>query len=124
MSRPLHDGTLEDVVAAATDRADTRTPARKTYPSSVENRRLQQARADAFLDGKARKVWSFWGVKVAWDGGSGDSPLVGTKDPKSFNVPGSAPLMGWDVISTAADGSKKICVYGSQGAEYIGTAHG
>jgi hypothetical protein len=78
----------------------------------------------AFLDAKARKVWSFWGFKVSWDGGSGDSPLQGDKDPKSFNVPGSAPLMGWDVLETRSDGSKRICVFGNQGAEYTGVAHG
>jgi hypothetical protein len=78
-----------------------------------------------YLDTVARRVWSCWGFKISWDGGSGDSPLQGDKDPKSFGVPGTAPLVGWEVVSTGNEGqTKRICAYGVQGAEYVGTAHG
>ena len=61
-----------------------------------------------YLDTAARKVWSCWGFKISWDGGSGDSPLV-----------------GWDTLSVGNEGqTRRVCVYGAQGAEYTGTAHG
>jgi hypothetical protein len=78
-----------------------------------------------YLDPVARRVWSCWGFKISWDGGTGDSPLQGTKDPKSFGVPGTAPLVSWDTLSVANEGqTRRICVYGVQGAQYLGTAHG
>jgi len=79
----------------------------------------------AYLDTTARCVWSFYGLRIRWDGGSGgDSPLVGEHDPRSFGVPGTAPLLGWAELSRNADGSeRRICAYGVQGAQYTGTAH-
>lgn len=87
----------------------------------------------AWLDPTARKVWSCWALKIAWDGGTGDSPLQGTTDPKSFNIPGSAPLVNWKELEYNDDGSlfdtqggtrRRVCAYGLNGAEYNGTAHG
>jgi hypothetical protein len=77
-----------------------------------------------FLDPVARKVWSHWGFRIAWDGGGGgDATLHGDSAPRYMNVPGGDnPLVGWAVLDD--DGvSKKVCAYGLNGAEYTGRAH-
>jgi hypothetical protein len=77
-----------------------------------------------FLDPVARKVWSHWGFKINWDGG-GDDRLHGNAAPFFIAVPGTAPLVGWDILERIdGDRGARICVYGINGAEYNGTAHG
>jgi hypothetical protein len=79
----------------------------------------------AFLDATARKVWSHWGLRIAWDGGDGDSTLHGDGAPHWIGIPGTAPLIGWEVLEVQDGGRRKrICAYGINGAEYVGTAHG
>jgi N-acetylmuramoyl-L-alanine amidase len=77
----------------------------------------------AFIDTAARKVWSYWGFKITWDGG-GVSTLHGESDPYWIGIPGSAPILGWAELERSDDGtSRRICAYGKQGAQYTGTAH-
>lgn len=73
----------------------------------------------AFLDADARKVWSYYGFEIAWEGGQGDSVLHGDTDPKWIGIPGSAKIIGW-----GERGDGKVVAYGNQGAQYIGDAHG
>jgi hypothetical protein len=76
-----------------------------------------------FLDPVARKVWSHWGFAINWDGG-GDDRLHGDAAPYFVAVPGTAPLVGWSVLERIdQDRGARVCVYGLNGAEYIGTAH-
>jgi len=75
-----------------------------------------------YIDTQARRVWSCWGFRITWDGG-GVSTLHGDAMPFYMNIPGSVPIIGWDVRGVNADGSKRICAYGMNGAEYTGKAH-
>jgi hypothetical protein len=76
-----------------------------------------------FIDPGARKVWSHWGFKITWDGG-GVSTLHGDSPPLWIGIPGTAPLVGWDLLERIDnDKGARICVYGLNGAEYTGIAH-
>lgn len=76
-----------------------------------------------FLDPGARKVWSHWGFRIQWDGNA-DNSLHGTTPPQFVAVPGTAPLVGWDMLERIDNGKgARICVYGLNGAEYTGIAH-
>ena len=84
-----------------------------------------------WLDTATRRVWSLYGFVIAWDGVSDDATLRGDHDPQYMLVPGGAPLIGWDEVEFDREGHpfdtqggkrRRICVYGSNGAQYYGTA--
>jgi hypothetical protein len=122
-----------DEVAAACKVGAVLLPDEPHTPKDVDMQVIAVTRAGAkaneqpfgFLDATARKVWSHWGFEIAWDGGSGDSILHGDDAPHWMGIPGTAPLVGWEVIEVTDDGARKrICAFGINGAQYTGTAHG
>jgi hypothetical protein len=76
-----------------------------------------------WLDAQARKVWSWYGFEISWEGGDGDSVLHGDTDPRWIGVPGSAPLIGWEALDDIG-ASRRVRAYGWNGAQYSGSAHG
>jgi hypothetical protein len=59
--------------------------------------------------------------------------LTGQNDPKSMNIPGTADVIGWEILEYNDDGTpfdtrggtrQRVCAYGMAGAEYNGIAHG
>jgi hypothetical protein len=105
-------------------------------PTTIMLTRSTDARGNEqpylWLDVAARRLWSYYGAEVAWEGGDGDSTLHGAADPHYSNIPGSAKVMSWAVLDHERDGSvfdtqggtrKRVCVTSVTGAEYFGVVH-
>lgn len=94
-------------------------------PISVEKEgRPANEQPYGFLDATARKVWVYWDLKVNWDGG-GDDKRKGAAAPYWFDVPGSAPLVGWELVERIDNGrGARVCAFGINGAEYWATLSG